>query len=240
MWKTKLHHRDATNNDGSPSQQVVPQTMQASPITSPRARSGSHHHDVLYRKARARRTCLFFFLYVVFLSPVAIALKREYSGASDKKTNLLVPIMHEGGPRFLIALFTWLTVLIFSYLAIRIVGNRFGLKLHEKEISKHKDDVMKMVYYGITMAAVGGIAIRIDEGLVNSETRLSFIPLCLVYLVFYTILFETLKDRDITLSVGIFSNKLGILVVFVAFVTVLAVLASLFISAWQVCLFVCF
>lgn len=116
----------------------------------------------------------------------------------------------------------------------RVVGRRVGIKLHEKTLAKHKDDLLRLVYFGMTMAAVGGIAIRIEEGVVNHETGLPFVPLTLAYCVFYTFIFELVKERDITLSVGLFENKIGMIVVAVGMLTGTFVVVSMFLTAWQV------
>jgi len=151
-----------------------------------------------------------------------------------KQAHLILPLLHPGGPSFLIALSQWLGTLLLLYVAYRVIGRKVGIKLHEKTIAKHKDDILRLVYYGMTMAAVSGIASRIEEGVVNSETGLSFIPLTIAYCVFFTFIFELVKERDITLSIGLFENKIGLLVVFLAFCTCLLVLTALFLTAWQV------
>jgi len=182
------------------------------------------------------RLALFFLCYTMFLTPVLIALIREFSGLNleKKHENLLLPMIHPGGPKFLSALSTWLGFLIVVYFFYRIFGRRIGIKLHDKTLAKHKDDLLRLVYFGMTMAAVGGIATRIEEGVVNHETGLTFIPLTLAYCVFFTFIFELVKERDITLSIGLFENKIGLFVVFLAFCTCLMVLAALFLTAWQV------
>jgi hypothetical protein len=174
--------------------------------------------------------------YAIFLAPVLVALIREFYGfnAEKKQDHLLLPIMHRGGPNFLIALSQWLGTLLVVYLLYRLLGRRVGIKLHEKTLAKHKDDILRLVYFGMTMAAVGGIATRIEEGVVNTETGLRFIPLTLAYCVFFTFIFELVKERDITLSVGLFENKIGLIVVFMAFCTCILVLVCLFLTAWQV------
>lgn len=106
--------------------------------------------------------------------------------------------------------------------------------MHEKTLAKHKNDMVRLVYLGMTMAAVGGISTRIQEGVVNRETQLPFIPLMLVYLFMYTCLFELVKDRDVSLSPSLFENKIGMAIVFVALVLTAAVLVALFLSAWSV------
>jgi hypothetical protein len=182
------------------------------------------------------RLILFFVCYGVFLAPVLVALIREFYGMNleRKEEHLLLPIMHPGGPTFLLALSQWLAVLLLVYVLYRVMGRRVGIKLHEKTLAKHKDDLLRLVYFGMTMAAVGGIATRIEEGVVNTETGLSFIPLTLAYCVFFTFIFELVKERDITLSIGLFENKMGLFVVSLAFCTCVLVIAALFLTAYQV------
>ena len=165
-----------------------------------------------------------------------VALVREFYGLNleRKEEHLLLPLIHPGGPAFLIALSQWLGMLVVVYFVYRLLGRRVGIKLHDKTLAKHKDDILRLVYFGMTMAAVGGIATRIEEGVVNTETGLPFIPLTLAYCVFFTFIFELVKERDITLSIGLFENKVGMLVVFLAFCTCLLVLVALFLTAWQV------
>jgi len=111
------------------------------------------------------------------------------------------------------------------------VGRRIGIKLHEKTLAKHKDDIVRLVYFQMAVCAVGGISIRIEEGVVNTETGLTFIPLVLVYIFFYTFIFELVKDRDITLSVGLLYNGLNIFVVAIGVTTMVLVSVSLFLTA---------
>ena len=135
------------------------------------------------------RLVLFFVCYFIFLSPVLVALIREFYGHSiqRKRQNLLLPLMHPGGPKFLFALSEWLLVLLVVYFIYRVLGRKLGIKLHDKTLAKHKDDLLRLCYFGMTMAAVGGIATRIEEGVVNHETGLSFIPLTLCYCIFFTV-----------------------------------------------------
>lgn len=182
------------------------------------------------------RLFLFFIFYGLFLAPVLVALIREFYGfnADIKQEHLLLPIMHKGGAEFIIALSKWLGTLIVTYIVYRALGRRLGIKLHDKTLAKHKDDLLRLVYFGMTMAAVGGIAVRLEENVVNSETGLTFIPLTLAYAVFYTVIFELVKERDITLSYGLFENKVGMIVVLLGFSTCILVLVCLFMTAWQV------
>jgi hypothetical protein len=181
------------------------------------------------------RLALFFVAYFMFLLPVFIALIREFAAPDKKRGSALVlPIMHPGGPAFLSALAKWLGTQLVLYPVFRVVGRRIGIKLHEKTTGKHKDDILRLVYFSIALAAVGGVSIRIEEGVVNYETGLTFIPLTLMYVFFFTCVFELVKDRDISLSMGLLENKLGLFVVSIGFVTVLAVGVSLYLTAWQV------
>ena len=72
------------------------------------------------------RLLLFFVCYAVFLAPVIIALVREFYGLNleRKQENLLLPLIHPGGPSFLIALSEWLVMLLVVYLLYRVVGRR--------------------------------------------------------------------------------------------------------------------
>jgi len=181
------------------------------------------------------RLVLFFIAYGLFLLPVFVALVREFTNPEVKRGSALVlPIMHPGGPNFVSALGKWLGSQLIIYPVFRVVGRRVGIKLHEKTLAKHKDDILRLVYFSIALAAVGGIAIRIEEGVVNTETGLTFIPLTLLYILFYTAIFELVKDRDITLSIGLLSNRLGMVVVLIGAITIIAVGVSLFLTAWAV------
>lgn len=219
----------ANNNTSNPVV-ATPPTGSAGPVPSSK------------RGIRCSRWCgwnpqtrlfLFFTFYIVFLCPVLVALVREFSRES-KGDSLLIPLMHPGGPEFLFALSQWLLVLLVVYFAYRTLGRKLGIKLHDKTLAKHKDDLLRLVYFGMTMAAVGGIAKRIEEGVVNHETGLTFIPLTLCYCIFFTIIFELVKERDITLSVGLMDNKIGLFVVCLGFVTGLLVVSVLFVTAWEV------
>ncbi|KAH9261924.1 hypothetical protein BASA81_000580 [Batrachochytrium salamandrivorans] len=194
------------------------------------------------RNPESLRLFVFFACYVIFLGPLMLAVYREYHEFFNAETatshpNLLLPIMSRGGPQFLIAISEWLIVLLLIYLGFRVIGPRLNIKLHDKTLAKHKDDLLRLLYFGMAMATMGGISARIEEGIVNTETGLSFIPLVVGYCVFYTFIFELLKDKDITLSVGLFDPavpKLTLVVLLTSFVTCVLVLACLFLTAYQV------
>jgi hypothetical protein len=242
-----------TNQNSSPNNNpaitLINSAGGASSTSTTTAATGSFSRfSILTSKLRAQiwarkrtRLALFFIAYILFLSPVLVALIREFTGLSEerKRLNLLIPIMHtgygpSGGPRFLVALAEYLSFQVAMYFALRIVGRRFHIKIHDKTFAKHKDDMLRLCYFAMTMALVAGIATRIDEGVVNTETQLKFLPLVLAYTIAYTIVFEICRDFDITLGPGLCSNKIGIIVVITGFFTVVAVLVSLFLTAWNV------
>lgn len=190
------------------------------------------------------RLAVFFICYFVFLGPLLVALAREYAdflhsleSEPVQHPSLLLPIMSNGGPAFLIASSEWLLVLLAIYLAFRVLGPKLGIKLHDKTLAKHKDDLLRLLYFGMAMATMGGISARIEEGVVNTQTGLSFIPLVVCYSVFYTFIFELLKDKNITISIGLFDPsvpKLTIIVLLTSVLTCLLVLVCLFLTAYQV------
>ena len=88
----------------------------------------------------------------------------------------------------------WLLTLLLLYIGMRIVGKRLAIKLHAKTAAKTKDDLLRLLYFGMVQASIAGIAPRIDEGVVNQELHLSFVPLVIYHTVFFTFLFEYVRD----------------------------------------------
>ena len=204
-----------------------------------------------------RRLLAFYALFFVFLLPVIVALIRDWgieradsadaavhatqppaSKVPHPRHHMMVMITDKDGHRFLLACTAWIMTVVAVYIALRIAGHhvpsRYRIKLHAKSAAKHKDDVLRLLYYALTLCAVGGVAARIDENIINTETQLSFIPLVLVYTVAFTMLFEFVKDQDITLSATLRENSLGISVVVIGVLLLCILLVSLFNSAWKV------
>ncbi len=97
------------------------------------------------------RLLAFLLVYVVFLLPVLIALIRDFQGLGwhvSQEPMLTIPLLHQGGFTFLMRLSEWLLLLFVIYLLFRWVGKKLGIKQHDKSPSKHRDDLLRLFYFG--------------------------------------------------------------------------------------------
>lgn len=165
----------------------------------------------------------FFTAYVLFLSPVILALVREWQDENHPETTRLAQSLL--GFPLLRSLVVWIAFLVSCY---AMMSRLPKLKRKTKTHAMHVDDIMRLVFFGSALFTIGGVGDRIESGMVNKETGLSFIPLTLYFTLFFTLLFELIKHENVTLSKDLLSNKMALIITLIGATTLVGVLVSLF------------
>ena len=171
----------------------------------------------------------FFTAYVLFLVPIILALYREWSNPAHPETTLLCSTLT--GIPLVKSLALWIAFLVMCYLGLSKIPK---LKRKNKSHAMHVDDILRLVFFGSALFTIGGVGDRIEKGMINKETGLTFIPLTLYFTLFFTLLFELIKDENVTLSKDIYDNKIAIVITIIGGGTLLGVIYSLFHTAQSI------
>uniref|UniRef100_A0A7S1HXF0 Uncharacterized protein n=1 Tax=Eutreptiella gymnastica TaxID=73025 RepID=A0A7S1HXF0_9EUGL len=165
-------------------------------------------------------------LYFMYLSPVFVAffveLSSEFKAVKPlaSVTGLHVPMAY------------WLATIVALYILLRLLGKFVPIKMHKKSLAKHKEDILQMLYFGTAQAVISGAAARVASGQVNYMTGLSFLPLLSVFTLYYTLLFEVVRDCKFTLSSDLVSNLPALITFIVSFAVIVGVVISHLLQAW--------
>lgn len=162
----------------------------------------------------------FCLLYIILVIPLIIAVVRDHQSDNTATTTTSIFVMKGSGT----AIGEWLGVLLLLYLMLWAFG-KAGFKVNHKSPDQHKDDILRMLYYGIVLGSLGGVAGRIDSsssldgsggsGGPGGDSGSTYFPLAVgYYCIVFTAMFELVRDYQIELSVnGFTSSIVSILVV---------------------------
>ena len=131
----------------------------------------------------------FIILYLILFIPLLIAIVREFQIVEQEQ--IQVSIMSGSG----LAMVIWLGTISLLYLLLWCLG-KAGFKVNHKTSAQHRDDLLRMLYYGIVMASLGGVAGRID----NQNNRPYFPVVVAYYCIVFAAMFELVRDYNIQLS----------------------------------------
>ena len=173
-------------------------------------------------------TLAFFTAYVLFLVPVIVALAREWLLDGSHRSK---PCESLSGIPLLRSLLLWIGFLVTSYV---LLSNVPKLKRKPKSHAMHVDDILRLIFFGSALFTIGGVGDRIEKAVVNRETGLTFIPLTLYFVAFFTLLYELIKHENVTLSRDLYNNTIAIVITIIGASTLGAVLLSLFYQAKSV------
>jgi hypothetical protein len=178
------------------------------------------------RPAVSNRLLLVFTtLFLTYLTPVLVAIYQEWT------TELVsVEPLPYGGQ---MGLACWLAALMALYVFLRTLAQYVPIKTHSKSAASHKEDILRMLHCGIAIAVLGGVSARLESGRVDGVTNLSFIPLVTVFTLFYTLLFEVVRDVKMTLSADMAQNIPTLVTFTSSLLVIIAVVRSHASHAWM-------
>ena len=181
-------------------------------------------------------------LYALGLTPIILAAVRQMGGLpqTQTQTSPQVTTSFSEGPPTLLAWVVWMSFQLVLYVIVRNLWFLHKNDKTKKSESAHKRDLLCMLYLSVTLTLIGRISSKMDWLTPGYNDRatwgIPFLVVVLLYFILYTVMFQLVPAKIEltyeTLCRG--NNAYTIIILLLTVVLVLAVVAGLMETSWNV------